>query len=228
MRKDQLKGSIHYLHQSFELADGKCLQNFLDLSTQEAAMVLEWRNDPSIRKWMFNSRMVNQNEHTQFLESLSLQQERFYWMVNVKNQPIGVIDLCKYDPQQSEWGFYLNPNIRGTGLGILLVHTALEFFFRKLKIEKLYGYVFTSNINALLLHDLFHISFQHFHKFFKNGKVYCCEYRSIDRSSWMSQNVDLMQIKKRLTHKENFFHELKKGTLDREKKLNTLLLFDKN
>ena len=31
------------------------LKNFIDFSNDEKLMVLSWRNDESIRKWMYNS-----------------------------------------------------------------------------------------------------------------------------------------------------------------------------
>ena len=30
------------------------LLNFIDLNMEEKEMILKWRNDPEIRKWMYN------------------------------------------------------------------------------------------------------------------------------------------------------------------------------
>ena len=35
------------------------LLNFIDLELKEKEMILEWRNHPDIRKWMYNQDEIN-------------------------------------------------------------------------------------------------------------------------------------------------------------------------
>jgi len=42
------------------------LLNFIDLELKEKEMILEWRNHPDIRKWMYNQDEIKFEEHLSF------------------------------------------------------------------------------------------------------------------------------------------------------------------
>lgn len=200
----------------FDLGNEIFLFNFIHLRKADQLKVLEWRNHPNIRQWMFQQKEISSKEHFQFIQNLKAQESRFYWIVQVKGQKIGVINLCQFSSKSSEWGFYLKPGLLGNGQSILLIDTALRFFFDHLKINRLYGLVLQENLNALLLHDLFYIQYQARIPYTILDKTTMCECRSISRQNWLEQNAKLGDIKRRLINPNDFYHRLKKATLERQ------------
>ena len=53
-------------HHSFYFLGGRKYINFVNLSDEEAQLVLDWRNHPIVRKWMFSSIPITQKEHFTF------------------------------------------------------------------------------------------------------------------------------------------------------------------
>ena len=42
-------------------------KNYVNLTLDEKSMVLEWRNDESIRKWMYDKEVIELQNHLSFL-----------------------------------------------------------------------------------------------------------------------------------------------------------------
>ena len=60
------------------------LLNFIDLELKEKEMILEWRNHPDIRKWMYNQDEIKFEEHLNFIDSLKLRKDKLYFLVKKK------------------------------------------------------------------------------------------------------------------------------------------------
>lgn len=146
-----------YFHRSF-VDEGILFIPFSELKESLAREVLAWRNHPEIRKWMYNKEVISEEAHFRFLQLLPHQFQRYYWLVKEGDKKLGVIDLSNYQAGESEWGFYLNPKYISGGKAFHLFHHALHFFFRQLKLQKVYGYVACQNTNSLLLNELFELN----------------------------------------------------------------------
>ncbi len=46
--------------------DDMSLTNFIDLSDSKKLMVLAWRNNEDVRKWMYTSDIISKEEHFSF------------------------------------------------------------------------------------------------------------------------------------------------------------------
>ena len=46
------------------------LINFTELNLSEVKMVLKWRNNPDVRKWMYNQDEILLENHLAFIKSL--------------------------------------------------------------------------------------------------------------------------------------------------------------
>ncbi len=57
------------------------LINFVDMSLDEKKMVLEWRNHPNIRKYMYNRYTISLEEHLNYIESLKNAKDKRYFLV---------------------------------------------------------------------------------------------------------------------------------------------------
>lgn len=132
--------------------NGITLLNFTDLSLDYKKMVLEWRNHPDIRKWMFTQDTITLNTHLNYIESLKQRKDRLYFLVQKGNQFIGVIDFTNINLKNktTEFGIYANPNLRQVGK--LLMSTTIHYAFNILQCNTLIAQVFKNNSRAIHLY----------------------------------------------------------------------------
>lgn len=131
------------------------LINFTETTSEEREMVLEWRNHPDIRKWMFNTGVISPQEHRQFIASLPDKTDRVYYIVKKDGRYIGVIDFNSIDPEakNAKLGIYAGPGVRGAG-GVLM-QIIIDLAFEFLEVESLLSEVFAENTGAAKLYDRF-------------------------------------------------------------------------
>ncbi len=129
------------------------LINFIDLSLGDKKMVLEWRNHPTIRKWMLTKEKIPLENHLSYIDSLKTKSDRVYFLVKEQDKPIGIIDFTDIDLIQSKAsiGIYAKPKLRG--VGNLLMQEIINYGFVKLKLESLISEVFNSNDLAIRLYN---------------------------------------------------------------------------
>ena len=111
---------------------GYKFKNFVLLSLEEKQMVLEWRNTPSVRKWMYNSESIELKDHLSFIENLSQREDKYYWLVtSPSGNYIGVFDITSVDKEkdEAEMGYYLNPSPEYMGEGLAFVKECHYFYF---------------------------------------------------------------------------------------------------
>jgi len=126
--------------------------NFTDLSRFEKEMVLEWRNHPNIRKWMFNQGEIQLDEHMTFIQGLDSKKDRLYFLVRKGSDNLGVIDFTniKHGEKITDFGIYANPSLKG--LGKLLMELVITYAFNTLKVDTLVSEVFSNNSPAIKLY----------------------------------------------------------------------------
>lgn len=189
--------TFDHFHQSF--VDREVLFiHFSQLDEALAREVLAWRNHPEVRKWMYNKNVISEETHFQFLQLLPRQKQRYYWVVKEGDKNLGVIDLSNYQAGKSEWGFYLNPNLMGGGKALHLFHHALHFFFHKLQLQQVYGYVDCLNTDSLLLNELFdmHLSLLMPRK--HAGEIHWYAKYELSQVGYLNKGLELHQLKKKL------------------------------
>jgi len=117
-------------------------------------MILEWRNDKSIRKWMYNPNDITLEDHLQYIDSLNNRDDRIYFIVKKETTYLGVVDLTEIKGEESaELGIYINPKLRG--YGTLLMSKIIDYSFQELKIKTLYANVYEKNTKAINLYKKF-------------------------------------------------------------------------
>ena len=143
-----LKSKIRNILNSIEIE----LTNFIDISLDEKKMVLEWRNHPNIRKWMFIQDIISLDKHLDYIESLERREDRAYFLIKKDSQAIGVIDFTNidYESKRTEFGIYTDPSLKG--VGNLLMESIIDYAFDVLKVKTLISEVFEDNIPAIKLY----------------------------------------------------------------------------
>jgi UDP-2,4-diacetamido-2,4,6-trideoxy-beta-L-altropyranose hydrolase len=131
------------------------LINFINLSLVEKKMVLEWRNNINIRKWMLTKDLITLDGHLTYIESLAQKKDRLYFLVKKGNQPIGVIDFTDINQKNktTKFGIYANPTLKQ--VGNLLMDSTIHYAFNILKSDTLIAKVFENNIRAITLYKKF-------------------------------------------------------------------------
>lgn len=126
------------------------LINFTNLSVNEKIMILEWRNCPNIRQWMYNQNSISIEEHERFIENLKIINNKLYMLVKLNGKYIGVIDFTNITNESSHIGIYSNPNLKGNGT--LLLNEIIKYGFTILNTQTLIAEVFKSNTKAYNLY----------------------------------------------------------------------------
>lgn len=140
----------HIIYQSRDYQ----FKNFIILNDDEKRMVLKWRNDDSVRRWMYSAKQATEEEHFNYIKTLEGRDDRWYWLIYRGELPVGVLVLALQDREKEmfEHGIYMNPELYGEGFG--LFKEISYFLFYVIGVPKLNGSVQTDNKDALYL-DLF-------------------------------------------------------------------------
>ena len=127
--------------------------NFTLLSSEELLEILEWRNHPNVRKHLNTTNVISEEEHLIFCESLKNTSEKYYWMVKKGDRPIGVLNIIhvNYEDETCESGFYLIPNLVGSGEGLFAMCNYKTFLLSELKFKGVYGHNYYDNMSALVI-----------------------------------------------------------------------------
>jgi len=143
------------------------LKNFVELNNKEKLIILSWRNNEIIRKWMYNSEIILEKNHMKFISNLDNDRNNQYFLVKSSIKNIGVIYFNNINDDSVEMGIYGNPNIKGTGK--ILMKNLIDYAFNVLKVKKIISEVYAENIKAYNLYKDF--NFQDIKNIIKEDKT---------------------------------------------------------
>ncbi len=130
----------------------KCI-DFTALSLAHKEMILRWRNHSNIRKWMYRDTPISAQEHFAFIDTLTVHDNKKYYLVNRKDDPIGVIDFTHITQTDCDIGLYANPELNA--VGSLLMEQILYLAFEVMQLQKIRAQAFDDNTKALQLYKKF-------------------------------------------------------------------------
>lgn len=127
--------------------------NFALLSRDELLEVLVWRNHPNVRKYLNNTDVISEEEHLIFCENLKNTSEKYYWLVKKGDRPIGVLNIIRVNHKNEtcESGFYLVPDLLGSGEGLFVMCNYKTFLLSELKFKGVYGHNYYDNMSAFVI-----------------------------------------------------------------------------
>jgi len=126
------------------------LINFTKLPFEMKKMVLEWRNHPDIKRWMYSQSEITLEEHLNFIENLQKIDDKQYFLVKNGDEFIGVIDFTNINQHTADIGIYSNPMI--SGVGSLLIKEIISYSFESLKLRTIFAEVLVENKKAYKLY----------------------------------------------------------------------------
>jgi UDP-4-amino-4,6-dideoxy-N-acetyl-beta-L-altrosamine N-acetyltransferase len=154
------------------------LKNFIHCTDVEKLIVLEWRNNENIKKWMHTTEDISLENHLIFLESLKRDKSRLYFIVKRGVENIGVIDLTNINSDFANIGVYSNPYL--FGMGNFLMNQLIYYAFEKLNLNKIKLEVFSDNIKAIKLYDRFNFQ-ETKRKIVSDKEIICMELQNENR-----------------------------------------------
>jgi RimJ/RimL family protein N-acetyltransferase len=129
-------------------------KNFTDLTQQESDEVLRGRNDPEVRRWMTSDRVISAEDHWRFMCELQGNPHSVYVRIERAGCFAGVYSLNDLAAGSGLGGFWLTAHIRERLLPLNVVFQGMDYMFRTLGIERIYGRQKQDNLSAIRLNAL--------------------------------------------------------------------------
>ena len=126
------------------------LHNYVNLNLAEKILVLNMRNHPEIKRWMYNQDYISEKSHFKFIQNLEGDFERRYFLVKQQEKIVGSVNFSQIDLHNSvELGLYTNPFEKLRDAGRILEAISVYYAFRELGVGKLKLEVFSDNERAI-------------------------------------------------------------------------------
>lgn len=119
-------------------------------------MVRAWRNDESIRQYMYTDHIITEKEHLNWFNKTVGEKGNKHFIFMVDDEPVGYVNIAHINLafKRAYWGFYLNPFVKPhIATGLLMEFTAIEYAFGELKLRKLCCEVLANNPQVLNMHQ---------------------------------------------------------------------------
>ncbi|DAB35128.1 MAG TPA: UDP-4-amino-4,6-dideoxy-N-acetyl-beta-L-altrosamine N-acetyltransferase [Sulfurospirillum sp. UBA12182] len=129
------------------------LTSFTKLPLNKLEMILDWRNNPTIKNNMYTKECITLEEHLKFVKSLQNSTEKKYFLVSNDNFDIGVIYFTSISKLSCYMGIYANPNQKG--VGELLMQEIIKYGFNTLSCQAIKAEVYKNNQRAIKLYEAF-------------------------------------------------------------------------
>ena len=105
-------------------------ENILKSTLKEQKEIREWRNDPKVRKFMYNSEIITEEQHLKWIDSLKKSENTDVFFIIYAEQKIGIVSVKKISTKIYNWGIYLNNSVeKGKGIGREIGEKFLKFLF---------------------------------------------------------------------------------------------------
>lgn len=160
---------------------------FRKLEKQDLAQVLEWRTSEHVTQYMYTDIEKNLDNQLQWFEKISKDDTQYYWIIEVKDVPIGLISLNQLDQinKKSTFAYYIGDLNYSIIAG--RIHPYLyNFAFFELGLNKLYAEVMQGNDGMMKMHK--HYGFTHCATFkehiYKYNQYHDVEYFELLASYW--------------------------------------------
>lgn len=122
------------------------------MEMSELERVLEWRNHPDVRKYMYTQHKISLEEHSKWFQTASCDDKRHLLIFENIEEPLGFINITEVKHGGiADWGFYLSPDApKGTGQA--LGKSALDYAFQKAGFYKVCGQALGFNQRSIDFH----------------------------------------------------------------------------
>ena len=132
--------------------------NFVPIKKEDLELIRIWRNSPEVGKYMYTEDKISTEQQILWFEKINKEETSRYWIIEYQKRKLGLVSLTNIDFRNGKcfWGFYLgDSSVRGKGIGVKIEFKLIEYVFEELKLNKLYGEVFSFNEKVIQMHEKF-------------------------------------------------------------------------
>ena len=162
---------------------------FRKINDADLEKIMHWRMLSEVTKYMYTDPKLTIADQQQWLESISNDPSKKYWIINVDEKDVGLINLYRIDRvnQRCEWAYYLaSPSVRGKGIGKSVELNIQKYVFHDLALNKLCCEVFSWNEIVIKIHQKYGSKIEGIRKahIFKNGEYHDIVEMAILSEDW--------------------------------------------
>ncbi|MFW9081257.1 UDP-4-amino-4,6-dideoxy-N-acetyl-beta-L-altrosamine N-acetyltransferase [Pseudomonas sp. P2757] len=173
-----------------------------DASPTIQAHVRTLRNQEDVRKYMYTSHEISEQEHANWLSSLKGNSRQQVFVVLKDDLAVGVVALNAINAQQksADWAFYLDVDLQGKGLGSVVEFWMLDYAFNAAELEKLNCEVLASNSAVVKMHQKFGFEIEGVRRqnVVKDGVRIDVVLLGITKSEWLEKRPALIRVIERI------------------------------
>jgi len=123
------------------------------MKLKDLPQVLQWRNHPDIRRFMFSQHEISEDEHRHWFKNAEQNHDKHLMMFEADGKASGFVQFTQLNRKPVvNWGFYLAPG-SSKGTGDRLGKAALDFAFAKLNLHKVCGQALAYNQASIRFHQ---------------------------------------------------------------------------
>lgn len=123
------------------------------MEERDLALVLEWRNHPEVRHFMYTRHEIMPDEHRRWFETCRQQPGRHLLIYDEEHAPLGFINLSPTGfSGVADWGFYAAATAP-KGTGQRLGRAAMRYAFQTLGLHKVCGEALEYNERSIRMHE---------------------------------------------------------------------------
>ncbi|URM34906.1 UDP-4-amino-4,6-dideoxy-N-acetyl-beta-L-altrosamine N-acetyltransferase [Cytobacillus firmus] len=163
--------------------------HFISIKEEHLELILNWRTSEFVTRHMYTDIDYDLDKQNEWLKSVQRDQNSHYWVLNYKDQPIGLVSITdiNYRDKRAYWNFYIGDPAYGM-LGGFIGPYVYNYAFEFLGIHKLMGEVMEENEGVRKLHlkqgarEVGYLT-DHIYKYGKYHNVYIFE---MTKEMWKS------------------------------------------
>ncbi|MBC8996005.1 MULTISPECIES: UDP-4-amino-4,6-dideoxy-N-acetyl-beta-L-altrosamine N-acetyltransferase [unclassified Pseudomonas] len=179
---------------------------FLPLTEADPALqahVRTLRNQEDVRKFMYTSHEITEQEHANWLASLQDNPRQQVFVVIKDQQAVGIVSLNAINAAQktADWAFYLDVGLQGKGLGSVVEFWMLDYAFDVAGLEKLNCEVLAMNSAVVKMHQKFGFEIEGVRRqnVVKNGVRVDVVLLGITKAEWQNKRPALAAVIERIS-----------------------------
>jgi UDP-4-amino-4,6-dideoxy-N-acetyl-beta-L-altrosamine N-acetyltransferase len=126
------------------------------LRVDDSDLLLRWRRDPEVARWMYTTHTIAEEEHRAWMARVVVNDIVDYWVIKGDDVAVGTVNLSP-GPHHSacrDWGIYIGePSARGTGIAECAMALSLDFAFDVRNSHKVSCEAMAHNDRALAMYE---------------------------------------------------------------------------
>lgn len=174
-----------------EVINAKCRK----VKETDLQLLMDWRMRPDITKYLNSNPSLTMEDQKNWFAKIKMEENKgkdrnsFYWVLEVDDEPVGLVSLVSYDRQNKKihtGGYIAVLEKRSLRLAIDMQWNLYRYAFDVLGVNKVCEEVFVENVGVNKIMDLCGSRTEGVlrQEVFKDGKYYDVAVRSILKNEW--------------------------------------------